>query len=69
MPLSILSKLWAVEPSWMARGAESSCQDYADSGQCVLTPDGYLTSARLGHEGGLARGYSTQTYPFNHKAC
>ena len=31
VPLSILSKLWAVQPSWMERGAESSCQDYIDS--------------------------------------
>lgn len=69
VPLSILSKLWAVQPSWMEHGAESSRQDYIDSKHCLKLQTAVSPVHALGHKGELARGYLTQTYPFNHKTC
>lgn len=55
MPLSVLSKPWALQPSRMELGAGPSCQGYTDSERCTVTPDGCLTRACPWSQGELAR--------------
>lgn len=43
VPRSVLSKLWAPQPSGMQPCAKPSCQGRADSKRRMAAPDGHLT--------------------------
>lgn len=43
VPRSVLSKLWAPQPSGMQPGAKPSCQGRADSKHRTAAPDSHLT--------------------------